>query len=108
MKPLFLSGKILLETCAKLERRAPTRPEMAEFRNTPRRCSALRKPGRYVLRRSLLVLAMAMVTGVSAVGQNQTETAPPPIIANTLPANVVPGSPLAEVVKLIQAGMDVP
>jgi hypothetical protein len=76
--------------------------------------------------KTLSLLAVGMAAAISAVGQAQTETAPTfsqgnlgqgnsqtetaatPATVNTLPANVVPGSPLAEVVKLIQAGVDVP
>ena len=80
--------------------------------------------------KTLVTLALVMAAAASTVGQDQTDTAtnvsqgnlgqgnvnvqahpeatPTPAVADTLPANVAPGSPLAEVVKLIQAGMDLP
>jgi hypothetical protein len=62
-------------------------------------------------RRALAVLALAVATSTAIPVQAQVPpvaaTAPTGALpASTLPADVVPGSPLAEVVKMLQAGVD--
>ncbi len=53
--------------------------------------------------KTLIALALAIATATSSVGQAQPMPPPP---AGALPANIVPGSPLAEVIKMVQAGVE--
>ena len=55
---------------------------------------------------TLIALAVAVAAAACAVSQAQEHPIPPPADSSALPANIVPGSPLAEVVKLVQAGVD--
>ena len=56
-----------------------------------------------------IIAAMSLTMAVTdVVGRVQAQPVPPPASSGTLPAGIVPGSPLAEVVKLIQAGVDIP
>ena len=54
--------------------------------------------------KTVIAVAVAIPVMVSAVSHAQSPAAQTGI---ALPANIVPGSPLAEVVKLVQAGVDV-
>src|ERR1035438_3782091 len=56
--------------------------------------------------KTLIALAVAIAAAAAAVSQAQEQPIPPPAADNALPANIVPGSPLAEVVKMVQAGVD--
>ena len=61
--------------------------------------------------RPLMVIGLALVTaGTTGHAQVPPEPSPAPVATtvSALPADVMPGSPLAEVIKLIQAGMDLP
>jgi hypothetical protein len=57
------------------------------------------------LTKTLIAVAVA-VAAMAAVGPVQAQPMPPPT-DGALPANIVPGSPLAEVVKMVQAGVDI-
>ena len=63
------------------------------------------KPNFYT--KSLLALAVAVAATTGLVSQAQTPPPPPPVAASSLPADVAPGTPLAEVLKMLQAGVDV-
>jgi hypothetical protein len=56
--------------------------------------------------KTLVALALAIVVAAGAVSQAQEQPIPPPASDNALPADIVPGSALAEVVKMIQAGVE--
>src|ERR1019366_2058742 len=56
---------------------------------------------------TLIALAVAIAAAACAVSQAQEQPIPPPAGDSALPANIVPGTPLAEVVKMVQAGVDV-
>ena len=56
--------------------------------------------------KTLIALAVAIAAAASAVSQAQEQPIPPPAGDNALPAGIVPGSPLADVVKMVQAGVD--
>jgi len=62
----------------------------------------------YFLRKTCLAVVVVAVTATTTgnVCQAQDQSLPPPADAGALPANIPPGSPLAEVVKLVQAGVD--
>ena len=55
---------------------------------------------------TLIALAVAIAAAACAVSQAQEQPIPPPAGDSALPANIVPGTPLAEVVKMVQAGVD--
>ena len=57
--------------------------------------------------RTLVALAVAIAAAVGTVGQAQPQSIPQPAAGGALPADIVPGSPLADVVKMIQAGVEV-
>ncbi len=53
-------------------------------------------------------IALAVAATVVTAAVNRTQAQPmPPAADSALPASIVPGSPLAEVVKMVQAGVDV-
>ena len=56
--------------------------------------------------KTLIALAVAVAAAAAAVSQAQEQPIPPPSAESALPANIVPGTPLAEVVKMVQAGVD--
>jgi hypothetical protein len=56
--------------------------------------------------KTLIALAVAVAAAAAAVSQAQEQPIPPPSTESALPANIVPGTPLAEVVKMVQAGVD--
>ena len=56
--------------------------------------------------KTLVALALAIAAAACAVSQAQEQPIPPPASDNALPADIVPGSALAEVVKMIQAGVE--
>lgn len=56
--------------------------------------------------KTLIALALAVAAAAAAVSQAQEQPIPPPSADSALPANIVPGSPLADVVKMVQAGVD--
>ena len=55
---------------------------------------------------TLIAWAVAVVAATSAVSQAQDQPMLPSV-DGALPAGIVPGSPLADVVKMVQAGVDV-
>ena len=57
--------------------------------------------------KNLVAVALALATAVGTVSQAQPQPMPPPSAGSALPADIVPGSPLADVVKMLQAGVDV-
>jgi hypothetical protein len=57
--------------------------------------------------KTLIALALAVAAAACAVSQAQEQPIPPPAGDSALPADIVPGSALAEVVKMVQAGVDV-
>lgn len=57
--------------------------------------------------KTLIALAVAIAAAAATISQAQEQPIPPPAAENALPANIVPGTPLAEVVKMVQAGVDV-
>ena len=57
--------------------------------------------------KTLIAIAVAIVAAAAAVSQAQEQPIPPPAPGSALPSGIVPGSPLAEVVKMLQAGVDV-
>ena len=61
----------------------------------------------YSLSKTLVALAVVVAPMTGTVSQAQTQPVPAAPAASALPAGIVPGSPLAEVVKLLQAGVDV-
>jgi len=54
----------------------------------------------------LIAVAVVVAATIGTVSQAQPQPAPPAPVGSALPADIVPGSPLAEVVKLLQAGVD--
>jgi hypothetical protein len=56
--------------------------------------------------KTFMAVAVAVATTLGALGQAQAQPTPS-ASDSALPANIVPGSPLAEVVKMVQAGVDV-
>jgi hypothetical protein len=54
----------------------------------------------------LVATAVAIAAAASVVVLAQEQPMPPPAADNSLPANIQPGSPLADVVKLLRAGVD--
>jgi hypothetical protein len=58
--------------------------------------------------KTFIVLAMAVMAAAGSVSQAQDQPASPPMATGALPAGVVPGSPLADVIKMLQAGVDIP
>ena len=57
--------------------------------------------------KTLIVMAVAVATAAAAVSQAQEQPIPPPATEGALPSDIVPGSPLADVVKMLQAGVDI-
>lgn len=59
--------------------------------------------------KTLIATAVAIAAAAAAVSQAQEQPIPPPAstAAAALPADIIPGSPLADVVKMLQAGVDV-
>ena len=57
--------------------------------------------------KTIIALAVAAAAAAGAVSQAQEQPIPPPAGDSALPADIVPGSALAEVVKMVQAGVDV-
>src|ERR1017187_10230990 len=57
--------------------------------------------------KTIIALAVAIAAAASAVSQAQEQPIPPPAGDSALPANILPGTPLAEVVKMVQAGVEV-
>jgi len=55
--------------------------------------------------KTVIALAVAVAAAAGAVSQAQEQPMPPPADDSALPADIVPGSPLADVVKMIQAGV---
>src|SRR5665647_3924291 len=57
---------------------------------------------------SKTIVALAVAVGVTAkyVSLANGQPVPPPMSDSALPANIPPGSALAEVVKLVQSGVD--
>ena len=56
--------------------------------------------------KTLIALAVAVAAAAANVSQAQEQPMPPPAGGAALPPNIEPSSPLAEVIKLAQAGMD--
>ena len=56
--------------------------------------------------KTLIALAVAVAAAASAVSQAQEQPIPPPASADALPPNIDPSSPVAQVIKLAQAGVD--
>ncbi len=56
--------------------------------------------------KTLAALALAIAAAACAVSQAQEQPITPPVSDNALPADIVPGSALADVVKLIRAGVE--
>jgi len=56
--------------------------------------------------KTLIALAVAVAATTSGVNRAQGQPAPPASAEAALPAGIVPGSPLADVVKMLQAGVD--
>ncbi|HEX9045656.1 MAG TPA: DUF6600 domain-containing protein [Verrucomicrobiae bacterium] len=56
--------------------------------------------------KTLIALAVAVAAAAAAVSQAQEAPIPPPSADSALPANIAPGTPLADVVKMVQAGVD--
>lgn len=54
------------------------------------------------------VIALVAVAGIATVGKSQVseQPAPPAVGQSALPEDIVPGSPVAQVIKLVQAGVD--
>ncbi len=65
------------------------------------------KPSFYAYSKTLVALAVAVAAMTGAVSQAQPQPQPPSPAGTALPADIVPGSPLAEVVKLLQAGVEI-
>jgi hypothetical protein len=57
--------------------------------------------------RTFVAVAVAVAAATSGISPASAQPAPPPPAASALPAGIVPGSTLAQVVKLVQAGVDV-
>jgi hypothetical protein len=58
--------------------------------------------------KTLIALAVAVaVAAAYETGANEQPIPPPPATDGVLPAGIQPGSPVAEVVKLVQSGVDV-
>ena len=57
--------------------------------------------------KNLVVLAAAAMMATGAVAPTQGQPVPSTAGDSALPADIVPGTPLAEVVKMVQAGVDV-
>jgi hypothetical protein len=57
--------------------------------------------------KTFIALAVAVAAAAAAVGQAQEQPIPPPASDSAMPANIVPGSPLADVVKMLRAGVDI-
>jgi len=64
------------------------------------------KPLFYPFSKTLIALATAVAATIGLVPQAPGQPTPPSTASSALPAEIVPGSPLAEVVKLLQAGVD--
>ena len=56
--------------------------------------------------KTLVALAVAVAAAAAAVSQAQEQPIPPPAADNAVPANIQPGTPLADVVKMVQAGVE--
>jgi hypothetical protein len=56
---------------------------------------------------TLVALAVVVVAAAGTVSQAQPQPLPQSAAGGSLPAAIVPGSPLADVVKMIQAGVEV-
>jgi hypothetical protein len=56
--------------------------------------------------KTLIAMAVAIAAAAGAVSQAQEQPMPPLAGDSALPAAIVPGSPLAEVIKLVRAGVD--
>ena len=56
--------------------------------------------------KTLIAIAVAIAAAAAADSQAQEQPIPPPATESALPANIIPGSPLAEVIKMLQAGVD--
>ena len=57
-------------------------------------------------RKTMLALAVAAATAVGCVSQANEQPIPPSAGEVALPPGIVPGSQLAQVFKLVQAGLD--
>ncbi|HSY18027.1 MAG TPA: DUF6600 domain-containing protein [Candidatus Acidoferrales bacterium] len=57
--------------------------------------------------KTVIALAMAIAAATGSVSQAQDQPMPPPAGASVLPPEIEPNTPLAEVVKLVQSGVDV-
>lgn len=57
--------------------------------------------------KTLVALAVAVAAAAGTVSQAQEQPIPPPATDSSLPAGVAPGSPLADVLRMLQAGVDV-
>ena len=56
--------------------------------------------------KTLIALAVAIAATAELVSQAQEQPIPPPATASSLPPSIQPGTPVAEVVKLVQSGVD--
>jgi len=56
--------------------------------------------------KTLIALAVAIAAAAANVSQAQEQPIPPPAGVAALPANIPPDSPTAQVVKLVQSGVD--
>ncbi len=56
--------------------------------------------------KTLIALAVAVAAAAANVSQAQEQPIPPPSADSALPANIQPGTPLGDVVKMFQAGVD--
>jgi len=55
--------------------------------------------------KTLIALAVAVAAAAASVSPAQEQPIPPPGM-NTLPPNILPGTPLADVIKMLRAGVD--
>ena len=60
----------------------------------------------YFSSKTLIALAVAIAATAGYESQINAQPMPPPANAGALPASIQPGTPVAEVVKLAQAGVD--
>jgi len=56
--------------------------------------------------KTLIALAAAVAAASTAVNQAQGQPVPSPQAEAVMPSDIVPGSPLAEVIKMLRAGVD--
>jgi hypothetical protein len=61
----------------------------------------------YFASKTLIALAVAIAAAAGYETMANEQPMPPPAASGALPENIAPGSPVAEVVKLAQAGVDV-